>query len=55
VSLDVAFQRTPTDLQKILNMNLKSGFLACQILGKAMVDSGRGASVSTKKISSRLA
>ena len=31
--------------EKILNVNLKSMFFACQVFGKGMVDSGRGGSI----------
>jgi NAD(P)-dependent dehydrogenase (short-subunit alcohol dehydrogenase family) len=36
---------TDEEWQKILDVNLKSVFLACQVFGKAMVDSGRGGSI----------
>jgi NAD(P)-dependent dehydrogenase (short-subunit alcohol dehydrogenase family) len=39
------FEITEEEWQRILDVNLKSVFLACQIFGKAMVDAGRGGSV----------
>ncbi len=39
------FDITEEEWQRILDVNLKSVFLACQVFGKAMVDSGRGGSV----------
>ncbi len=39
------FEITEEEWQRIIDVNLKSVFLACQVFGKAMVDSGRGGSV----------
>jgi NAD(P)-dependent dehydrogenase (short-subunit alcohol dehydrogenase family) len=39
------FEIAEEEWQRIIDVNLKSVFLACQIFGKAMVDSGRGGSV----------
>ena len=39
------FEITEEEWQKILDVNLKSVFLACQVFGKAMVESGRGGSI----------
>jgi NAD(P)-dependent dehydrogenase (short-subunit alcohol dehydrogenase family) len=39
------FEITEEEWQRILDVNLKSVFLACQVFGKAMVESGRGGSV----------
>jgi NAD(P)-dependent dehydrogenase (short-subunit alcohol dehydrogenase family) len=36
---------TEAEWQRILDIDLKSVFLACQVFGKAMVDAGRGGSV----------
>jgi NAD(P)-dependent dehydrogenase (short-subunit alcohol dehydrogenase family) len=36
---------TEDEYQKIMDVNLKSMFLACQIYGKKMIDQGRGGSV----------
>ena len=39
------FEITEAEWQRILDVNLKSIFLACQVFGKAMVDAGRGGSI----------
>jgi NAD(P)-dependent dehydrogenase (short-subunit alcohol dehydrogenase family) len=39
------FEIGEQEWQRILDVNLKSVFLACQVFGKAMVESGRGGSV----------
>lgn len=39
------FEITEEEWQRILDVNLKSVFLACQVYGKAMVDAGRGGSI----------
>jgi NAD(P)-dependent dehydrogenase (short-subunit alcohol dehydrogenase family) len=39
------FEITEEEWHRILDIDLKSVFLACQVFGKAMVDSGRGGSV----------
>lgn len=39
------FEITEEEWQRILDVNLKSVFLGCQIFGKYMVDSGRGGSI----------
>ena len=39
------FEITEDEYEKILKINLKSMFLACQIYGKRMVDQGRGGSI----------
>ncbi len=39
------FEIAEEEWQRILDVNLKSVFLACQVFGKAMVESGRGGSV----------
>lgn len=39
------FEITEEEWQRILDVNLKSVFLACQVFGKVMVESGRGGSV----------
>ena len=39
------FEITEEEWQRILDVNLKSVFLACQVFGKAMVESGRGGSI----------
>ena len=39
------FEITEEEWQRILDIDLKSVFLACQVFGKAMVDAGRGGSV----------
>ena len=39
------FEISEEEWQRILDVNLKSVFLACQIFGKHMVDSGRGGSI----------
>ncbi|MCC7174459.1 MAG: SDR family oxidoreductase [Bryobacterales bacterium] len=39
------FEIAETEWQRIIDINLKSVFLACQVFGKAMVESGRGGSV----------
>jgi NAD(P)-dependent dehydrogenase (short-subunit alcohol dehydrogenase family) len=39
------FEITEAEWQRILDINLKSVFLACQVFGKVMVDSGRGGSI----------
>jgi len=39
------FEITEQEWQKILDVNLKSVFLACQVFGKVMCDSGRGGSI----------
>jgi len=39
------FEITEAEWQKILDVNLKSVFLACQVFGKAMIDAGRGGSI----------
>jgi NAD(P)-dependent dehydrogenase (short-subunit alcohol dehydrogenase family) len=38
-------QITEEEWQRILDVNLKSVFLGCQVFGKAMVDTGRGGSI----------
>ena len=39
------FEITEEEYEKILKINLKSMFLACQIYGKQMVDQGKGGSI----------
>lgn len=39
------FEITEAEWQRILDINLKSVFLACQVFGKAMVESGKGGSI----------
>ena len=39
------FEIGEDEWQRILDVNLKSVFLACQVFGKAMVDAGRGGSI----------
>jgi NAD(P)-dependent dehydrogenase (short-subunit alcohol dehydrogenase family) len=39
------FEISEQEWQRILDVNLKSVFLACQVFGKAMVDAGRGGSI----------
>jgi NAD(P)-dependent dehydrogenase (short-subunit alcohol dehydrogenase family) len=39
------FEISEEEWQRILDIDLKSVFLACQVFGKAMVDAGRGGSV----------
>src|SRR5690606_21467693 len=39
------FEVTEEEWQRIIDVNLKSVFLACQVFGKAMVESGRGGSI----------
>src|SRR4029077_1194040 len=39
------FEITEEEWHRILDIDLKSVFLACQVFGKAMVDSGRGGSI----------
>jgi NAD(P)-dependent dehydrogenase (short-subunit alcohol dehydrogenase family) len=39
------FEITEAEWQRILDTNLKSVFLACQVFGKAMVEGGRGGSI----------
>jgi NAD(P)-dependent dehydrogenase (short-subunit alcohol dehydrogenase family) len=39
------FEITEAEWQRILDVNLKSVFLACQVFGKQMVDAGRGGSI----------
>jgi NAD(P)-dependent dehydrogenase (short-subunit alcohol dehydrogenase family) len=39
------FEITEAEWQRILDINLKSVFLACQVFGKVMVESGRGGSI----------
>src|SRR5258708_18944959 len=39
------FEITETEWQRILNIDLTSVFLACQVFGKAMVDAGHGGSI----------
>jgi NAD(P)-dependent dehydrogenase (short-subunit alcohol dehydrogenase family) len=39
------FEIAETEWQRILDVNLKSVFLACQVFGKQMVDAGRGGSI----------
>jgi NAD(P)-dependent dehydrogenase (short-subunit alcohol dehydrogenase family) len=39
------FEIEESEWQRILDVNLKSVFLACQIFGKVMVDAGRGGSI----------
>jgi len=39
------FEISEAEWQRILDIDLKSVFLACQVFGKAMVDSGRGGSI----------
>lgn len=39
------FEIAEEEWQRILDVNLKSVFLACQVFGKTMVESGRGGSV----------
>jgi NAD(P)-dependent dehydrogenase (short-subunit alcohol dehydrogenase family) len=36
---------TEEEYQKIMDVNLKSMFLACQIFGKKMIDQGKGGSI----------
>jgi len=39
------FEIAEQEWHRILDVNLKSVFLACQVFGKAMVDAGRGGSI----------
>ncbi len=39
------FEISEEEWQRILDVNLKSVFLACQVFGKVMVDSGNGGSI----------
>ena len=39
------FEITEQEWQRILDVNLKSVFLACQVFGKVMCESGRGGSI----------
>ncbi len=39
------FEITEEEWQRIVDINLKGVFLACQVFGKVMVDSGKGGSV----------
>ena len=39
------FEITEAEWQRIIDTNLKSVFLACQVFGKAMVEAGRGGSI----------
>jgi NAD(P)-dependent dehydrogenase (short-subunit alcohol dehydrogenase family) len=39
------FEITEAEWQRIIDVNLKSMFLACQVFGKVMVESGRGGSI----------
>jgi len=39
------FEITEQEWQRILDVNLKSVFLACQVFGKAMIEAGRGGSI----------
>ena len=39
------FEIERTEWQRIIDINLKSVFLACQVFGKAMVDAGHGGSI----------
>src|SRR2546422_2705468 len=39
------FDITEEEWRRILDIDLKSVFLACQVFGKAMVDAGRGGSI----------
>ncbi len=39
------FEITEAEWQRILDINLKSVFLACQVFGKVMVESGKGGSI----------
>lgn len=39
------FEISEEEWHRILDVNLKSVFLACQVFGKVMVDSGRGGSI----------
>jgi NAD(P)-dependent dehydrogenase (short-subunit alcohol dehydrogenase family) len=39
------FEIAEEEWQRILDVNLKSVFLACQVFGKAMVEAGRGGSI----------
>ena len=39
------FEISEEEWQRILDIDLKSVFLACQVFGKAMVDAGRGGSI----------
>lgn len=39
------FEITEEEWQRILDVNLKSVFLACQVFGKVMVEAGRGGSI----------
>jgi NAD(P)-dependent dehydrogenase (short-subunit alcohol dehydrogenase family) len=39
------FEISEQEWQRIIDIDLKSVFLACQVFGKAMVDAGRGGSI----------
>jgi len=39
------FEITEAEWQRIIDIDLKSVFLACQVFGKAMVEAGRGGSI----------
>jgi len=39
------FEITEEEWHRILDVNLKSVFLACQVFGKAMIEAGRGGSI----------
>ena len=40
-----SFEISEQEWQRIIDIDLKSVFLACQVFGKAMVDAGRGGSI----------
>ena len=46
------FDITEEEWQRILDVNLKSMFLACQVFGKVMVDAGRGSIINISSASS---
>ena len=46
------FEIGEEEWQRILDVNLKSVFLACQVFGKAMVDAGRGSIINISSVSS---
>jgi NAD(P)-dependent dehydrogenase (short-subunit alcohol dehydrogenase family) len=46
------FEITEAEWQRIIDTNLKSVFLACQVFGKAMVQAGRGSIINISSVSS---
>jgi len=46
------FEITEQEYQRIMDVNLKSVFLACQVFGKAMVEAGKGSIINISSASS---